>query len=81
MNELNDDEFKDLAEILRNILKKLKTINASYNFVLHYAPKGKDLHFHIEVMPRISILAGFELGSGDLINTVSSEEAGEFYRT
>lgn len=59
---------------------KLKELNAPYNFYLHYAPQGKDLHFHIEVAPRLAIWAGFELGNDIFVNIMSPEEAAKFYR-
>ena len=69
-----------LAEIMKKVLKKLKSIGADYNYYVHYSPEGEDLHFHIEVAPRIATWAGFELGSGDVINSVSPEDAAKFYR-
>lgn len=72
--------LKALAEILKLILKKIKNLGADYNYYLHYAPDGEDLHFHIEIAPRIATWAGFELGSGDVINSVSPEDAAKFYR-
>jgi len=71
--------FKSLASIMKKILKKLKKID-DYNFYLHYSPDGEDLHFHIEVTPRIALWAGFELCSGEIINSVSPEDAAAFYR-
>lgn len=81
INEFSDEEFSDLADILRNILIKLKEINAPYNFFIHYAPEGKDLHFHIEVVSRFAVWAGFEFSSDDIINSVSPEDAARFYRS
>ncbi|MBN4049271.1 galactose-1-phosphate uridylyltransferase, partial [archaeon AH-315-M20] len=49
---MNDKELYDMAAVLKKILVKLKRLNASYNFYLHYAPAGNDLHFHIKVTPR-----------------------------
>jgi len=80
ITEMNDNEINDLAELLKHILVKINKITDSYNFFLHYAPKGKDLHFHIEVCPRIATWAGFELGSNDIINSVSPETAAKYYR-
>lgn len=73
-------DMKSLAEVFKKILVKIKQLNAPYNFFIHNAPKGKDLHFHIEVTPRLSTWAGFEFGSGMVINVMSPEEAAEFYR-
>jgi UDPglucose--hexose-1-phosphate uridylyltransferase len=80
MNGLNDDGFKDLAEVLKKVLIKLKELNAAYNFFLHYAPEGNDLHFHIEVTPRFANWAGFEFSSDIIINSVAPEDAAKFYR-
>jgi len=80
LSELSKEEFIDLGEIMHRLLKKLKEINASYNYYLHYAPQGKKLHFHIEITPRLSTWAGFELASDVIINTVSPEDAAAFYR-
>jgi len=49
--------------------------------VFHYAPTKKDLHFHIEIKPRVSSWGGFELGSDIIINTVLPETAAKFYRS
>jgi len=81
ITELGDRETMDLAKILRKILLKLRKLNLAYNFYLHYAPRGKDLHFHLEVTPRIATWAGFELSSGFVINSVMPEDAANFYRS
>lgn len=78
--QLNGDELHDTALLLKNILAKLKQINASYNFFFQHAPEGKRLHFHIEVTPRIAKYGGFELSTGAVINSVMPEDAARFYR-
>jgi UDPglucose--hexose-1-phosphate uridylyltransferase len=77
---LAEANLDQLADIMKKILKKLKWLNCSYNYFLHYAPEGEDLHFHIEVCPRISSWAGAEHGFGIVVNAVSPEQAAEFYR-
>lgn len=79
-SELDNGELDALAEVLGKVLGKLKQINAPYNFFLHYAVKGDDLHAHIEVTPRLSIWAGFEFSTGATINSVTPESAAAFYR-
>ena len=69
-----------MASVLKKILLKLKKLNASYNFFLHYAPQGNDLHFHIEITPRLGKFGGFEYSTGATINSVMPEEAAKFYR-
>ncbi len=80
LSEFDDEDYSGLADILRKILLKLKKLNLSYNFYLHYSPEKSDLHFHIEITPRIAIWAGFEFSSGVTINSVSPEDAARFYR-
>ncbi len=79
--ELSDKELTDLAEMMKKILGKLAAaINPSYNFFIHNAPKGNNLHFHIEITPRIATWAGFEFQTGEVVNSVSPESAARFYR-
>lgn len=77
---LNEKEIKDLSDILKKILLKLRRLNVSYNFYLHSAPNDSDLHFHIEVCPRIATWAGFELSTNMTINSVMPEDAAKFYK-
>ncbi len=77
---MDDNKLKDLAEMLKLILVKLKKLNASYNMELFYSPENENLHFHIEITPRLAKLGGFEILTNDIINTLSPEEAAKFYR-
>lgn len=71
----------ELARLLRAVLVKLEaTVKSSaYNYIIHTAPfdtaGANHYHWHIEILPRLSNLAGFELGTGCFINTVSPERA------
>ena len=80
ITDLSDSELGELASIMKQILDKLNSINAPYNYYLQYAPSGEDLHFHIEVIPRLAKWAGFEYCSGTVINAVPPEDAAKFYR-
>ena len=80
MEELEENELEDIAAALKKILVKLKKINASYNFFIHYSPEKENLHFHIEVTPRIATWGGFELSTNAIINSVLPEDAARFYR-
>jgi len=78
--DFSEDEMFDLAAAIKRVLRKMKELNANFNMVLFYAPKGEDMHFHIEILPRLSTFAGFEYGTGITINTVAPEDAAAFYR-
>lgn len=91
-----DEERLLLARCLKDVLKKLKVClnDPPYNMVLHTSPNpiarpGKpdywgtlqyDFHWHIELIPRLTKMAGFEWGSGLYINPVAPEKAAKFLR-
>ena len=77
---LSDIELYELADHVKHILAKLKKLEIPYNIVLHYPPKNKDLHLHLEILPRAAIWAGFEFTTGIVINSVSPEYAASYYR-
>lgn len=54
-----------------------------FNFYIHTAPLHDvkvDYHWHFELLPKLAIWAGFELGSGVMINVATPEAAAEFLR-
>ncbi|MBU2036787.1 galactose-1-phosphate uridylyltransferase [Patescibacteria group bacterium] len=83
---IKDMEKDQLADALQVAMSKIfKGLNdPAYNFFLHTAPAdGKDYghyHWHFEILPKTSILAGFELGAGIEISTVQPEAAAEYLR-
>jgi UDPglucose--hexose-1-phosphate uridylyltransferase len=74
------------AQALRSTLKRIGAALGSppYNFIVHSNPlrdaPSPSYHWHIEVMPALTRVAGFEWGSGFHINPVPPEEAAEFLR-
>jgi len=77
--ELAQEEMHSMAAALKQILGKLRELNAPYNYYFHYG----NFHFHLEVVPRFSKVkwAGFEMSTGTIINPVTPEAAAEFYRS
>lgn len=81
-----EGKYADLAGILQQTLKRLdKTLDIPpYNFVVHTSPFINEVneyyHWHIEIMPKLTKLAGFEWGSGFHINPTPPEEAARFLR-
>jgi len=73
--------LKDLFQRLHRILGKF-----SYNWVLHTSPVLKEshdesmYHWHVEIIPRFSQLAGYEWGAGMFVNSKSPELAADELR-
>jgi len=78
--------FENLARALKLLLAKTDSVleNPAYNLVLQSAPLQEPsnayYHWHIEYMPRLTKVAGFEWGSGFYINPTPPEEAARFLR-
>jgi UDPglucose--hexose-1-phosphate uridylyltransferase len=75
-----------LAAMLKETLLRIKASvnNPPYNLVLHTAPcqiSGlQHFHWHMEIMPRLTRVAGFERGTGFYINPTPPEEYARFLR-
>jgi UDPglucose--hexose-1-phosphate uridylyltransferase len=80
-------ELDQLAEILRETLSKLERAldRPAYNYLIHTAPLDRppmeSYHWHLEVIPRLTRVAGFEWGTDFYINPVSPESAAEYLRS
>jgi UDPglucose--hexose-1-phosphate uridylyltransferase len=78
--------YNSLAQLLRDLLRRLDTVLTfpSYNFVIHTSPIGEEMndhyHWHIEMMPKLTKVAGFEWGTGFYINPTPPEESARFLR-
>ena len=68
--DITKDEISDLAKILKEVLRRMKIAlnDPAYNFIIHTSPiNGEEkagYHWHMEIMPRLSRIAGFEWGTG-----------------
>jgi len=83
---MDDQEIDALAEVFSEALRRLCACieNVPYNFVLHTGPlRSKALehyHWHFEIVPKLTSIAGFEWGSGFYINPLPPEEAATHLR-
>ncbi|MEI0604427.1 DUF4921 family protein [Brachyspira alvinipulli] len=81
-------ELLDFASILKEVFDRLlRTLGeVSFNYVLHtLSPVLKDKYFYsshwfLDIMPKMSKLAGYELGSGVYINSIKPEDATQHLR-
>ena len=84
--EMSDAEYVILARCLKDTLLRLKLAlnNPPFNYVLHTRPLSPECHeyyhWHFEIIPRLTKVAGFEWGTGFYINPTPPEEAAAFLR-
>lgn len=83
---LNKKERMLLAEIYREVLRRIDFVleNPCYNVIFHMSPfygnHDEYYHWYLQIIPQITRLAGFEIGSGVIVNVVSPEQAADFLR-
>jgi UDPglucose--hexose-1-phosphate uridylyltransferase len=79
-------EIESLARLLKTTLQRIDRAleSPAYNVILHTAPFSEDttdvFHWHLEIMPKLTRVAGFEWGTGFYINPTSPEEAARVLR-
>ncbi|MGA1795724.1 MAG: galactose-1-phosphate uridylyltransferase [bacterium] len=84
--DINDNEVDSLAWIMKDILNRMKVVlnDPPYNFLLHSSPfYERDItfyHWHIEIIPKLTKVAGFEWGTGFYINPTPPEDACVFLK-
>ncbi len=79
-------EVEELGTVLKTMLMKLEVAldRPAYNYIIHTAPFDTQplphYHWHMEIIPRLTRVAGFEWGTGFYINPVPPEQAAEALR-
>ncbi|MBU0504099.1 MAG: galactose-1-phosphate uridylyltransferase [Candidatus Omnitrophota bacterium] len=81
------EEVPALASMVKELISKVKKIFGSlcYNFIIHSAPINGDgepegYHWHLEFMPKLTKVAGFEWGTGFYLVPTPPELAAKFLR-
>ncbi len=83
---IREAELANLAWVLRNVLRKMDRVleKPAFNLIVHSAPvqesTSEHYHWHIEIIPKLTRVAGFEWGTGFYINPTPPEEAARFMR-
>ncbi|MEO8126384.1 MAG: galactose-1-phosphate uridylyltransferase [Bryobacteraceae bacterium] len=83
---ISPQAIQDLASVMRSTLRRIDKAleRPPYNFVMHTAPLQEasipHYHWHIEIIPKLTRVAGFEWGSGFYINPTPPEESAKFLR-
>lgn len=83
---VSDEDLGNLAHFLRtNLIKLYRGLNdPDFNYVIDTSPVGDENEpyymWHMRIIPRLTEVAGFEIGSGIYINTAVPEETARFMR-
>jgi len=64
------DEPRELAALLQDASRAMLTIADSFNWAFVNFPHEERGHWYVELFPRLTVVAGFELGTGTFINTI-----------
>jgi UDPglucose--hexose-1-phosphate uridylyltransferase len=77
---------ENLSKALKNLMVRVDKVleKPAYNLVLHTSPLTESsndyYHWHLEMMPKLTRVAGFEWGTGFYINPTPPEEAAKYLR-
>jgi UDPglucose--hexose-1-phosphate uridylyltransferase len=80
-------EYEGLARALKSVLMRMdRTLERpAYNLIVHTSPFTEEMteyyHWHLEVIPKLTRVAGFEWGTGFYINPTPPEEAAKVLRS
>ena len=83
--DITDAERTPLAQMMKDVLGRLYHVldDPPFNYYIHTSPcERKELkyHWHFEITPRLTEIAGFERGTGFYINPVMPEDAATILR-
>jgi len=83
---MSEHELTPLAAILSETLSRMGSTlgETPYNLMLHSAPlrasRLDHFHWHLEIIPKLTRVAGFEWGTGFFINPMPPEQAAKHLR-
>jgi len=84
--EVSDADVMTLARAMKDTLARLKIAlnDPPFNYMLHTRPVSREhheyFHWHVEIIPKLTRVAGFEWGSGFYINPTTPEESAAYLR-
>lgn len=79
-------EYASLARMVGDVLRRMyKALESPpYNLLVHSAPVGEGMgdfyHWHVEIIPQLTKVAGFERATGLFLNPTAPEEAAQVLR-
>ncbi|HBU07762.1 MAG TPA: galactose-1-phosphate uridylyltransferase, partial [Candidatus Omnitrophica bacterium] len=84
--QMNQEQIQELAKILKAVLARVNEVlfRPAYNFIIYTSPLNVEhkegYHWHIEIMPKLTRVAGFEWGTGFYIVPTPPELAAKYLK-
>jgi UDPglucose--hexose-1-phosphate uridylyltransferase len=72
---LRDVEVVSLGTMLQNAVRAAHKVSSSHNVLFMNFPRHTNAHFYIDVFPRMTPVAGFELATGTFIDIIDPAAA------
>jgi len=85
-DDITDEQISSFAHCLKIMLDFFYTDldNPAFNYYIHNSPTLIDtsryFHWHLELLPKLTIKAGFEMGTGVSINITTPEFTAEYIK-
>ncbi|MEW6171407.1 MAG: galactose-1-phosphate uridylyltransferase [Candidatus Omnitrophota bacterium] len=83
---ISREGITELASILKGVLTRIKVVlsDPAYNYIIHTSPidgeEREAYHWHFEIMPKLTRVAGFEWGTGFYVTPTPPELAAKLLR-
>jgi len=75
LNALADRELRELASLLRSAARATRGVASAFNWMFMSFPHAEIAHFYVDVSPRMTVLAGFELNTGTFVEIIDPADA------
>ena len=76
-HHLDEDETRELAALLQSAAAAMSTLSPSYNWSFVSFPATARGHFYIDLFPRLTSIAGFEMGTQMFIQVIDPANAAQ----
>lgn len=83
---ISQESIQDFVRLLKDVLLRVRAVlsDPPYNFIIHTAPlaphEPEAYHWYVELIPKLTMVAGFEWGTGFYINPTPPELAAKLLR-
>jgi UDPglucose--hexose-1-phosphate uridylyltransferase len=75
VSSFDDIERAELAVLLRSAVASMLTLSRSFNWSFQNFPRERSAHCYIDLFPRVTSIAGFELATGTFIEIIDPASA------